>query len=164
MASQHQVRQYLAYWFQLGKPVICNGGKDTLLPRSVIQGDRYSPEFDTCWEKIQAIDAGDCYLEGTITTIAELLSPAWEITACCRCTMPVPMPNVGMPPPTCPCVDLPDWPNTEVPMPRSPVNSQILLQQIRDRLRQTSLPFNQNGNQNSQTNVDLPDVVDDIVG
>jgi hypothetical protein len=136
MAAQDQVRQYLAYWFQLGKKVFVKNGEVALLPQPVIRGDRYSDEFEKCWQQISSLDSKDCYLEGTDQSIAELLTPAWEISACARCAMPVPMPNLGMPALTCPCIDLPTWPDTEMPQPRSPISTQSQLIQIRDRLMQ----------------------------
>ncbi len=75
MASEQQVKQYLAYWFQLGKRLLIRGGEEALLPVPVIQGDRYSQAFEDCWKKISAPNAGDCHLEGTGQTIAELLTP-----------------------------------------------------------------------------------------
>jgi hypothetical protein len=137
MASEAQVRQYFAYWFQLGKRVLIHNEREALHPSPVIAGDRYSPEFETCWQRIQAPDARDSHLEGTDQTIADLLSPAWEISDCSRCAMPVPLRTVGMPSETCPCADLPTWPDNELPQPRSPVSSQDLLSQIRDRLKQS---------------------------
>ena len=134
MASQQQVRQYLAYWFQLGKKVLIKSGQVALLPQPVIAGDRYSEEFEAVWQQILSPDSGDCYLEGTNETIAQLLTPAWELNPCGRCSMPVPMRSAGMPPEFCPCNDLSDWPNTSVPLPRSPVDSQTHLRDIRDRL------------------------------
>jgi len=136
MASQDQVKQYLAYWFQLGKKVLIKNGQEALLPQPVIQGNRYSAEFEECWQQLVSPTSKDCYLEGTQQTIAELLSPAWEINPCARCEMPVPVPNLGMPALTCPCIDLPTWPDTEMPQPRSPINTQSQLIQIRDRLMQ----------------------------
>ena len=53
---------------------------------------------------------------------------------CGRCAMPVPMRNMGMPALLCPCNNLPNWPNTELPSPRSPVNTSEQLKTIRDRL------------------------------
>ena len=138
MASKHQVRQYIAYWFQLGKKVLIHNGKEALLPQPVIQGDRYSEEFESCWQKIISPESGDCYLEGTQETIAQLLAPGWDVSPCGRCQMPVPIKTVGMPPELCPCNDLPNWPNTEVPQPRSPVSSQSRLIEIRDRLQRAS--------------------------
>ena len=134
MASQQEVKQYLAYWFQLGKKVVFGNGEVRLLPQQVIKGDRYSDEFEECWQKIISPEAGDCYLEGTQETIEQLLTAAWEVNPCARCTMPVPVRNVGMPPELCPCNDLSNWPNTELPQPRSPVNTKDQLTAIRDRL------------------------------
>ncbi len=134
MASETLVRQYLAYWFQLGKGVVIHNGKDVVLPQPVIEGDRYSRAFEQCWEQLCQADAGDCYLEGTSQTIRELLSPSWEILPCARCTMPVPIRDAGIGSLDCPCTDLPTWPNLELPLPRSPVNSQMVLTNIRTRL------------------------------
>lgn len=137
MASEQQVRQYLAYWFQLGKKVLIHNGQKTLQIKSVIAGDRYSDEFEAAWNLIRSPESGECHLEGTAQTIDELLSDAWEIDPCARCSMPVPTRIVGMPPSACPCSDLPGWPDTEMPQPRSPVNSQTRLLQIRDRLQRS---------------------------
>lgn len=134
MASEYQVRKYIAYWFQLGKKVLIRNGSEALLPKSVIAGDRYSQEFEECWQKIISPDSGDCYLQGTKETIGELLTPAWEMSPCARCAMPVPLRDSGMPAECCPCNDLAHWPNTEIPQPRSPVSSQLQLSGICDRL------------------------------
>jgi hypothetical protein len=138
MASKTQVKQYFAYWFQLGKRAFIPNQREALHPKLVIAGDRYSSEFEDCWQRLQAPDARDSHLEGTDQTIAELLSPAWEINPCSRCAMPTPLKSVGMSSETCPCVDLPTWPNTELPQPRSPISSQGLLSEICDRLKETS--------------------------
>ncbi|MBE9191071.1 hypothetical protein IQ230_12045 [Gloeocapsopsis crepidinum LEGE 06123] len=134
MASEQEVRQYLAYWFQLGKRVIVNNTQQVIKPKLVIQSGQYSQEFENCWQQLKALDLNESYLEGTEQSIAELLTPAWEMNSCARCAMPVPIPSVGVPSLSCPCNDLPTWPNTEVPAPRSPVNSQAQLADIRDRL------------------------------
>ncbi|MTJ08463.1 hypothetical protein [Anabaena sp. UHCC 0204] len=130
MATKNEVKEYLAYWFQLGKRVIAVNGKVSFLPQPVIQGDRYSQEFEECWLTILSPATGDCYLDGTQETINELLTPAWEMLPCGRCSMPVPLKNVGMPALLCPCSNLPGWPNTEIPAPRSPVCSQEQLTAI----------------------------------
>lgn len=135
MASSDQVKQYLAYWFQLGRSLVINNGEKTILPDPVIQGDRYSPEFEACWQSITETGCKDAYLEGTIQTVGELLSSKWEITGCSRCDMPVPTLSLGIQPANCPCADLPSWPNMELPKPRSPVDSRAQLNSIRDRLR-----------------------------
>lgn len=136
MASQQDVRQYLAYWFQLGKKVWIRNGQEALLPVSVLHGDRYSDEFEQCWQRIMAADSGDCYLDGTTQTIHQLLSDRWDIVPCARCQMPVPMTAAGTTADdlSCPCNDLPMWPNTEIPAPRHPVNNHNHLQGICDRL------------------------------
>ncbi|MBD1827970.1 hypothetical protein NDI47_21205 [Microcoleus vaginatus GB1-A2] len=134
MASESEVRKYIAYWFQLGKKVLIRSGSEALLPKSVIAGDRYSREFEECWQKILSPDSGDCYLQGTNETIAQLLTPGWEISGCARCAMPVVFKKTGMPPESCPCHDLPNWPDTEMPQPRSPVSTKSQLSGIRDRL------------------------------
>lgn len=153
MASPDQVKQYLAYWFQLGKPLMVvhqanrsgasqqADGKDDrakFLPQSVIHGDRYSPEFENCWQQILSGAWNLSYLEGTVQTIEELLSPQWEISSCARCTMPVPMLCLGVQigDSDCPCADLKGWPNTELPLPRQPIDSRSRLEHIRDRLSQ----------------------------
>ncbi|RCJ32999.1 hypothetical protein A6769_26575 [Nostoc punctiforme NIES-2108] len=134
MATKQEVRGYLAYWFQLGKKVITGNGEASFLPQSVLDGDHYSEEFEECWQKITSPESGDCYLEGTHETITELLTPAWDMLPCSRCSMPVAARNVGMPALLCPCNDLPNWPNTELPAPREPIKTQDQLQTIRDRL------------------------------
>jgi hypothetical protein len=134
MASPDQVKQYFAYWFQLGKGVRFQNGRSPLLPKTVIHGNQYSPEFEGVWQQILA-KPEDCYLDGTQETTAELLTPAWEINPCSRCAMPMPLKSVGVASLECPCVDVPGWPNTEIPQPRSPVDSQTQLTKIRDRLK-----------------------------
>jgi len=136
MASEQMVRQYLAYWFQLGKGVVVNGGQKVLLPKPVFQGNHYSSSFEQCWQQIQPDQTVDAYLEGTSQTIAELLSPGWDIVSCARCTMPIPMKNIGAENLECPCFDIEGWPNTELPQPRSAVNSADVLSGIRARLNQ----------------------------
>ncbi len=134
MASANQVRQYLVYWFQLGKKVLIRNGEEALLPRPIFRGDLYSREFEDCWLKITSPDSGDCYLDGTEETIAQLLTSEWEIILCARCPMPIPVRTKGMPAASCPCHDLGLWPNTEIPAPRSAVSTQRHLNSIRDRL------------------------------
>jgi hypothetical protein len=134
MASEQQVRRYLAYWFQLGKRACARGGRQVLYPQPVIQGDRYSDEFERCWQYLHSEESGECYLEGTDQTIDQLLSPQWDVHSCARCDMPVPIPERGMSPSCCPCHDLSGWPNPELPMPRAPVSSQSRLRRLCSRL------------------------------
>lgn len=134
MASPEKVKKYLAYWFQLGKRVIINNGKEVILPKTVLNGDRYSQEFEDCWQKVKNPESGDCYLENTPQTIQQLLSSKWEIESCSRCEMPVPMIEIGIQPNLCTCNDLDNWPNNELPPPREPIKSQQRLDQIRNSL------------------------------
>lgn len=138
MASEQQVKQYLAYWLQLGKKVVVRNGQETIQPKTIIVGDRYSQEVEDIWNFVRSPESGNCYIEGTEQPFSELLSSNWEINPCSRCAMPVPIRTVGMPPESCPCFDLPNWPDTETPQPRDPVSTQALLLKIRDRLKSSS--------------------------
>ena len=132
-ASEENIKRYLAYWFQLGKRVIFSKEGDSLLPKPIFEGTHYSQSFEECWQRILSSQS-DSYLEGTDQTIQQLLSPVWEIVDCSRCSMPVPVQVTSTPFPFCPCQDIPDWPNFELPLPRSPVDIQISLNNIHQRL------------------------------
>lgn len=129
MATTEQLKSYIAQWFQLSKPILYRGGERIYLIQPVLEGERYSAAFEGCWQQVCA-HAGDCHLEGTNETIAELMTPKWEIVGCARCNMPVPIRDAGLPPQHCPCSDLVDWPNSELPSPRLPVNSNDHLRRI----------------------------------
>jgi hypothetical protein len=135
MAASEQVKRYLAYWFQLGKPLVVEPDQRTILPQPIIVGNRYSPEFESLWQQLLALGGQGCYLEGTVQSIADLLSSTWEISDCARCGMPVPIISLGVSSAPCPCFDLPTWPNSDLPQPRLPVDERSRLGQIRDRLR-----------------------------
>jgi hypothetical protein len=111
-------------------------GREILLPQPVIFGNRYSTQFEDCWQKIIATQGRDSYLEGTDVTIAELLSSGWEILECARCNMPIPLANMQVTQSQCPCFDLASWPNLQIPHPRSPVNNFIYLSRIRSSLQE----------------------------
>lgn len=134
MASPNAVKKYLAYWFQLGKKLIIANQDQAILLTKVVNGDRFSTEFEECWQLVSNPQTGDCYLEGTSNTIQELLTPKWEITPCARCEMPVPIIDVGVQNLICVCSDLDNWPNNELPPPREPVNNQEKLKSIRQSL------------------------------
>ena len=139
MASFPEVKQYLAHWFQLGRKVYAHNGDLPLLPTKVFQDLNYSAEFDRCWELITTEQAGDCYLEDTTQTIAELLTAKWDVVECSRCSMPVPLPVASaIPMEGCPCVNVSHWPNNEVPAPisRTVIGSKLSnIQQRLDDLR-----------------------------
>lgn len=134
MASATQVKTYLAHWFQLGKKLIWLNGEAELLPQPVIRGERFSAQFEDCWQKVMSVDGKNCYLEGSSETIEDLLSSNWDINNCARCNMPVPIIEIGTQSLDCVCSDLQNWPNTELPAPRSPVNNSVQLNSIRSRL------------------------------
>jgi hypothetical protein len=136
MASEEKVKQYIAYWFQLGKKVLLGKNKESLFPQPIFEGNSYSSAFESCWQRIIASDKEDCYLEGTEQTIQELLTPAWDIISCARCSMPVPIKELGIQAPSCPCSDLNNWPNNELPQPRFSADNRNYLDRIKMRLLQ----------------------------
>ena len=134
MASALQVKQYLAHWFQLGRKVYTYNGNKTLLPSKIFYDMDYSTEFEQCWDLILSARSGDCYLEDTSQTIDQLLTPQWDLVDCARCNMLIPLQVAGIPPEHCPCINLPHWPNTEVPTPRLPVAVRSKLTNMQERL------------------------------
>lgn len=134
MASQEQIKNFLAHWFQLGKPVVLAHNRGECLPQPVFQNGRYSPSFEDCWQKIMVTNGQDCHLKGTTQSLGEMLSSGWDITPCSRCEMPVAVPSFGPAAQLCPCNDLPTWPNTEVPTPRAAVSNEQHLTNLRQRL------------------------------
>lgn len=133
MASHNEVKNYLAHWFQLGKRVFIDKSQVKFLPENIFAGDGYSQEFEDFWQLITTNGNQDAYIEGTDQTITDLLSPEWELVSCARCTMPVPR-YIGISKESCPCHDLENWPNSELPSPNIPADNQIHLARIRERL------------------------------
>ena len=107
MANTNEVKEYLACWFQLGKQVISNNNSQVLLPSSVFGDNGYSKEFENCWELI---------------------------ISCARCSMPVAIRNVGVSSHICPCHNLSNWPNTDLPAPHIPISYQERLREICNKL------------------------------
>lgn len=74
MASNDQVKNYLAYWFQLGKKIAIHRG-EAIRPGSAIYSaiysDRYSTSLKFAGNQVQSFNLGDCHLEGTGQSIAE---------------------------------------------------------------------------------------------
>lgn len=137
MASVQKVQSYLAYWFQLGKPVLLQHRNAQCLPAPVFQGAELSPDFQACWQQITE-HPEQSFLKGTDESIAELLSDEWDVEGCARCTMPIPMPVRGIKLSPCPCADLPSWPNEAVPSPRAAVSTSTHLDSLRKRLDEPS--------------------------
>ncbi|NEP15604.1 MAG: hypothetical protein F6J97_01730 [Leptolyngbya sp. SIO4C1] len=140
MASQENVREYLAYWFQLGKRVIVRNGQSACRPQPVLEGNRFSREFENCWAQIMINDGRDCYLEGTSVTLDRLLTSEWDIDECPRCELPIAVPTAAYNIEPCPCSDLLHWPNFEVPHPHLPINTQQKLNALNQRLRSKESP------------------------
>lgn len=134
MASPEQVKTYLAHWLQLGKKLIFKDTKEIAMSDSVVKGDRYSEEFEACWQDILNRGGKNYYLEGTESSISELLSSQWNIRSCARCSMPIPKQELGVQSLDCPCVDLPSWPNFELPLPRAPIDPNSKIRSITERL------------------------------
>jgi hypothetical protein len=139
MASFTEVKEYLAHWFQLGKKVYIDNGDTELLPQHIFHNMDYSAEFERCWELILADQSGNCYLEGTSQTIAQLLTPSWDLVDCARCNMPIPLPVAGIPAENCSCEDLPNWPNHDLPSPISPIAVRSKLIDLQNRLDRQQL-------------------------
>jgi hypothetical protein len=51
MASDQQLKQYLAYWAQLGKPIVDHAGQEKLLPSSVIRAIATAKNLRTAGSK-----------------------------------------------------------------------------------------------------------------
>ena len=134
MATQEQVKEYLACWFQLGKGIEVSENNRIVRFQSILHGDRYSREFEDCWERILRSQGKGFALEGTHQGIDELFDSHWEMHSCCRCQLPIPVRELGNQCLLCPCADLLGWPNLELPAPRSPVDSRSHLGKICDRV------------------------------
>ncbi|OUC13476.1 MAG: hypothetical protein B0A82_16895 [Alkalinema sp. CACIAM 70d] len=134
MASASHVKHYIAYWLQLGKSLVTHSHRSALKSPSIISGENYSTEFEGYWQ--QALQhANTSYLEGTAQTIAQLLTPEWEIVMCARCPMPIALKVSGVSGENCPCQELNIWPNTDTLPPRAPVVSQSVLLDICEDLK-----------------------------
>jgi hypothetical protein len=140
MATQEQVREFLAHWFQLGKPVVLAEDRGECLPAPIYHKGTYSQSFEDCWHQIMVTSGQGCYLQGTSQSIATMLTPGWDITTCARCAMPVALPTLGTMTLPCPCNDLHSWPNLDVPTPRTAVVEEHHLSNIQERLEQIQLP------------------------
>jgi hypothetical protein len=134
MALDQDVKSYLACWMQLGTKVFVPSDQTWRSVQHILDGTNYSSEFEAFWEQVRGPAAGDCYLEGTTVTFQDLLSNSWDIIDCARCDMPIAVPAAGIAPTNCPCHTLDNWPNTEIPCPRAPIDSQDHLKALQHRL------------------------------
>jgi hypothetical protein len=133
MAPATEIKKYMACWMQLGTKVWLPNGQPAQV-REVIKGDQYSAEFEALWNSISEQAAAAVYLDGTPAPIQELMGNGWDIVQCARCLMPIAMTKAGVQPLGCPCQGLENWPNTELPIPRPPIDSAAQLRNIQDRL------------------------------
>ncbi|WAS06155.1 hypothetical protein LQF76_04500 [Gloeomargaritales cyanobacterium VI4D9] len=136
MASPDAVRQYLACWLQVGKGVV--DGQTTWRPERISQGNDYSPEFLSRWREMEQRGLHRYYLAGTEVSLGQLCGDDWEIVACSRCTMPIPVKVLGMMTSPCPCSDLSLWPHLGLPLPHGVVDSRVRLAELQVRLQEES--------------------------
>lgn len=133
MASELELKNFVACWMQLGKGIHQSTGQLFHLDK-VIQGEGYDPEFEILWDHLSQVGLQNVYLEGTSVSLSALNTALWEIVPCARCTMPVALPIGDTASCICPCHDLEGWPNNELPVPRPPVNNKTHLDRIFKRL------------------------------
>jgi hypothetical protein len=144
MASRTLVKNYVAQWMQMGKPVSLSTQGEQVRLYKILQGEKYSPSFNQLWDEISTTKAQEAYLNGTNQTISDLLSNKWEIIACARCNLLVPSIDIGPRTPVCcPCDDLPNHPNLELVSPHVPVTLASHLDDLCDRLALKSEDQNQ---------------------
>jgi hypothetical protein len=133
MASELELKNFVACWMQLGKGIQRTSGQSIHLDQ-VIQGEDYSEAFKAFWNQWTEDGLQNVYLEGTSVSLSALNTALWEIVPCARCTMPVALPIGDVASCICPCHDLADWPNNELPTPRPPVSNKTHLDRIFKRL------------------------------
>jgi hypothetical protein len=132
MALAADVKKYVACWMQLGTQVQVDNESPVQL-NQIVQGEQYSKEFEMLWNRILE-RAEAAYLSSTPTSIQQLMEPTWDIIHCARCVMPVAVLSAGVQAADCPCQELDNWPNLELPCPRPPVDSKTQLEGIQNRL------------------------------
>jgi hypothetical protein len=133
MATELDLKNFVACWMQLGKGVYQPTGELIHLAK-VLQGEQYNPEFETLWQDLSSFGLQNVYLEGTSVSLSALNTELWEIVPCARCTMPVALPIGNTASCICPCHDLQGWPNSELPTPRPPVANKAHFDRILKRL------------------------------
>ncbi|MCS6960165.1 MAG: hypothetical protein RMK91_08945 [Pseudanabaenaceae cyanobacterium SKYGB_i_bin29] len=132
MASKEEVKEYLAYWMQLGRSLVI-GERKVKLDR-VIAGDHYTTRFEEIWQEGQAHPESTC-LEGSNLNLQQLLAANYELLPCPRCDLP--LPSLGLGPRSaqaCPCDDLKVWPNLDTVPPHPPISITSQLRALQERL------------------------------
>lgn len=135
MATSQEIKGFIAQWLQLGKSIEHMDGVHQFKPSRILGYQGYSQEFETWWQAFEE-NAQQWTLSGMTEPLSALYSPNFEISTCARCEMPVALPTAGVHDVACPCHDLPLWPNTELPQPRIPADSDSRLRQIHSKLSQ----------------------------
>ncbi len=134
MATQSQVKQYLACWLQVGKRVVHSRDGTEFNSPQILTINGYSEEFEAWWHEFSQ-DASHWYLEGSDRPLDCLLTPQWDMVDCPLCVMPVPKLIAGVNDTACTCSDLALWPNLDLPTPHTPEDKHQRLDQLRDKLR-----------------------------
>lgn len=132
MASKTEVKEYLAYWMQLGRKLVV---ADRLVSLDqVVAGDHYTTRFEEIWQESQA-QAEFTSLEGSEVSLKQLFAPTYELLDCPRCHLPLPSPDLGpRPAQSCPCDHLKLLPNLDTVPPRLPIDTGAKLRSIYQRL------------------------------
>jgi hypothetical protein len=50
MASEIEVKEYLAYWLQLGKGILMPKSQERLFPQPIFEGTQFSKDFEQTWQ------------------------------------------------------------------------------------------------------------------
>lgn len=109
MATELEIKQFVAEWMNVGKIVMSPMGE--LRAQSLDSAYRYTPEYDKLWSYLWKRKT-KCYLLGTTQTF-DKLERAWELSRCIHCDLPVMLP-IGYYPSQFgsePCVALGLWPH-----------------------------------------------------
>lgn len=92
MANKNEVKQYLAYWMQLGRKLILSDRVVSL--DQVIAGDHYTTRFEEIWQEGEARPEA-ASLEGANISLEQLFSANYELLSCPRCDLPLPSLTLG---------------------------------------------------------------------
>jgi hypothetical protein len=82
MATQDQVREFLAHWFQLGKPVVLAEDRGECLPSPMFYKGGYSQSFEDCWHQIMVTSGQGCYLRAPPKALPPCSRPPGNCRLC----------------------------------------------------------------------------------
>jgi hypothetical protein len=134
MASTKSIKKLVAYWMQLGQPIINTNTLEEFIiyPIYNLYTEHYSKEFNLFWDSIK--EANLFFLKGFSTSIKDLSGNKWYIAECATCSMPCPKLERGINMADCICEDIYLHPNNELPQPKAGVNTKDLLNNIITRI------------------------------